>query len=391
MDKISVILPIFNVEKYLKQCLDSIINQTYRNLEIICVNDGSTDDSNTILKKYADKDERIIVIDKPNGGLVSARKAGISVASGEYSIHIDSDDWIEADMIETMACVAYEYNVDMVSVGLYREYSNMSIIEHDGIDEGMYSGDKLTEVIRNDMMYTGVFFEAGIKTNVWNKLIKTSILRSIQMSVDDYIRVCEDAAVSYPVVMNINSMYILHKPFYHYRLRNGSIMGSPLVDDQNRFSIVKKHLNYYINKYVNEKCDIKEKGIVQAKMEHQLDAFTAYYYMLRNPAQIIKVNSDGSVYPFDNLYINDSVVIFGAGKVGKMLKEYFENSDICSVISWVDNNVNCDGVITIDELNSGYLYDKIIIGACINASVINMKNNLHQKGISSDKIVCISI
>ena len=99
---LSVIIPVYNTEAYLKRCLDSVLGQTYKNIEVICVNDGSTDNSLQILKDYEKKDKRVLVIDKENGGVVSARKAGIKAASGEYCTYVDSDDWIEPNMYESI-------------------------------------------------------------------------------------------------------------------------------------------------------------------------------------------------------------------------------------------------------------------------------------------------
>ena len=109
--KISVILPVYNVEKYLRQCLDSVINQTYKNLEIILVNDGSTDNSGKICEEYALNDERIKVIHKENGGISSARNAAIDIAKGQYITFIDSDDDVELDYIDYLYDILKKFNL----------------------------------------------------------------------------------------------------------------------------------------------------------------------------------------------------------------------------------------------------------------------------------------
>lgn len=102
MSKVTIIIPVYNVEKYLEKCLNSVICQTLKDIEIICVNDGSTDNSQQILKEYAQKDERIKIVDKKNGGLSSARNAGLDAATGEYCYFLDSDDWIELNTLEKL-------------------------------------------------------------------------------------------------------------------------------------------------------------------------------------------------------------------------------------------------------------------------------------------------
>lgn len=115
---ISVIVPIYRVEKYLEPCIESIINQTYKNLEIILVDDGSDDNCGEICDKYAKIDARIKVIHKKNAGLNNARKSGIKIASGKYIGYVDGDDWIEPDMYETLLRNAVKYNVDVVETGV---------------------------------------------------------------------------------------------------------------------------------------------------------------------------------------------------------------------------------------------------------------------------------
>ena len=118
--KISVIVPVYNVEKYIKKCLDTIISQTFSDIEIICVNDGSTDSSRKILEEYKNKDSRIIIIDKKNGGLSSARNAGMKVAMGEYISFIDSDDWIEETMLEKLYNNMTTLNTDITICAVHQ-------------------------------------------------------------------------------------------------------------------------------------------------------------------------------------------------------------------------------------------------------------------------------
>jgi len=119
-DKISVIIPVYNAAKYLPKCIDSVLNQTYKNLEIILVDDGSTDESGKISDKYSYKDNRVIVIHKENGGTSDARNKGIKAATGKYIGFIDSDDYIETDMYEILLKTLYAYDADIVECAFYR-------------------------------------------------------------------------------------------------------------------------------------------------------------------------------------------------------------------------------------------------------------------------------
>lgn len=124
---ISIIVPVYNVEKYLPQCLESLINQTYANIEIICVNDGSTDNSLEILDKYAKRDSRIIVINQKNSGVSVARNAALKIISGKYLMFVDGDDWIELNNCETAYNLIEKYNADVVMWSYIREYPNKAL------------------------------------------------------------------------------------------------------------------------------------------------------------------------------------------------------------------------------------------------------------------------
>ena len=121
---ISIIIPVYNVERYLAQCLDSVINQTYPNLEIICVNDGTTDSSGQILEQYAQKDGRIVVIVQENQGLSGARNTGLKHVHGKYIMFVDSDDWIELETCEDAVIAAEKHNADLVMWSYVREFEH---------------------------------------------------------------------------------------------------------------------------------------------------------------------------------------------------------------------------------------------------------------------------
>lgn len=135
--KISIIVPIYNVEEYLNQCLDSLVNQTYQNLEIICINDGSTDGSLEILKLYAQNDHRILIIDQENAGVAEARNRAIEIATGQYMMFADGDDWLELDACETLIKIMDKESPDVIMYSYYREYENKTLTK-DNIFEDDY-------------------------------------------------------------------------------------------------------------------------------------------------------------------------------------------------------------------------------------------------------------
>lgn len=207
--KISVIIPVYNVDMYIEKCLDSIINQTYKNLEIILIDDGSTDGSGKKCDSYACKDNRIKVIHQKNCGLSAARNRGLDVATGEYIVFADSDDWIEPNMYSCLIQQLIENNADIVYCGFYVEKGTSEVhtlptcfVERQKDFQG--------KVIRSDWLYSVV----------WNKMFKKSIIEKTRFNTMlDY---SEDAFFLYEISKNTNSVYFFNKPLYHYNKMNST-------------------------------------------------------------------------------------------------------------------------------------------------------------------------
>ena len=223
---ISVIVPVYNVESYLPRCVDSILSQTYENLEIILVDDGSKDASGSLCDAYAQKDSRIRVIHKKNGGLSSARNAGIDAASGEYLAFVDSDDWIEQCSYEWMAGLMLHYAVKMVCAGRY------------DVDGG--TGEKTVglcpqkeEVIPGEEMAGRIFTWDNCDSSACDKLYHRSLFETYRFPLGV---VCEDLPVIYRVALEAGRVALCDKPVYNYYHRPGSISMSPVSDKTFHYS-----------------------------------------------------------------------------------------------------------------------------------------------------------
>lgn len=215
MSLISVIVPIYNVEKYLDKCVDSIINQTYKNLEIILVDDGSPDNCPKMCDDYAKKDSRIKVVHKENGGLSDARNAGMKVATGEYVSFIDSDDYISLDFYETLLQTMIDNDSDIVECSVVKFYENEKFDE--------YSDDlKVTNYETVDAL-DGLISENPFKQHVWNKLYKSSVALDIPYAVG---KLNEDEFWTYQVFGKAKKVTRINQTMYYYFQRNGSIMGN---------------------------------------------------------------------------------------------------------------------------------------------------------------------
>ena len=219
MTKLSVIIPIYNVEKYIPQCLDSILNQAFKDFEIICVNDGSSDNSLSVLQSYKAKDDRIIIIDKKNEGSGIARNAGLSIAKGDYIYFIDGDDWVEENVFDKIIAKADELNTDILIFG------GLSYYEGKG-KKGGYSADKLPKKYLNK-----VFSAKDIKKDIfkfpstaWTKLYKRDFLIKNNIKFQD-IKFAHDQLSFFYSMIKAERIALLPENIYCYRKnRKGSAM-----------------------------------------------------------------------------------------------------------------------------------------------------------------------
>ena len=220
---ITIIIPIYKVEKYIRQCVDSVIAQTYRDLEIILVDDGSPDNCPQICDEYSRKDSRVKVIHKINGGLIAARKSGLKAATGEYVCFVDGDDWIEPDMYERVAESIAKHPSDCVITQFYFSYPDREDNSDYKLDHEFYTRDELEQLVYPTMLFDGAFYKFGIYPCCWTKVFKKEILEKHIYDVDDRIRMGEDIAFTYPCLMECQTVSFVDKALYHYRINPESM------------------------------------------------------------------------------------------------------------------------------------------------------------------------
>ena len=263
---ISIIVPIYKVEKYIRQCVDSIINQTYEDIEIILVDDGSPDNCPQICDDYAKTDSRVKVIHKENGGIMSARKAGVKVATGEYIGFVDGDDWIEADMYECFANAIHQYHPDMAICEFYFSYPEEEGRSSQKLSKAFFLKEDMKRELYPTMLFKDKFYSFGINPCCWSKVFKKEILEHNLNKVTTKIRIGEDAAFVYPCLLEAENIAYVDKFLYHYRINRESItkaydinmedtillpydiLSKALDKDKYNFS---SQLNYYLLYLVN--------------------------------------------------------------------------------------------------------------------------------------------
>ncbi len=224
---VSVIVPVYNVEDYIVRCVDSILNQTYKNLEIILIDDGSTDMSGSLCDSFSEQDNRIRVIHKKNGGLSDARNAGLEVATGDYIGYIDSDDWAELDMFEIMVRECEKYGADVAACRYSSVYGDYTVNK---------STDLILHMTRDEALETYICenVERPIYNSVWSKLFKRELVKDFRFPVG---KKSEDILYTTRAFCNMNSCVYIDKALYNYVCdREGSIMaaknGKHMLEDE---------------------------------------------------------------------------------------------------------------------------------------------------------------
>lgn len=216
--KVSVVVPIYKVEKYLSRCIESITNQSYTNLEIILVNDGSPDCCGDICEEYALQDSRIKVLHKENGGLSDARNFGMNYVTGEYTVFVDSDDWLELNMVETMIKLVNEHNSDIAQVGFYYTYNDYLLF-----DDRYYSENDKPIVLDNYSLMKELVINEKVKNFAWGKLYKTELIKDIPFKKGVLF---EDVFWAHKVMQRVNKYVLSNKPLCYYLQREDSIVAT---------------------------------------------------------------------------------------------------------------------------------------------------------------------
>lgn len=217
MPFLSIIVPIFRAEAHISQCVDSILDQVFTDFELILIDDGSPDTCGAICDAYAAKDARVRVVHKENEGLVRARKSGLDAAAGNYIGFVDADDWIEPKMFQLLCAAAVSTGSEMVGCNFFLEYPDATAYGGGVVPPGSYDKDRLRVEVYPVMLTTFEFGEYGITPAVWCKIFKRNVLSRNLESVPDQLRNGEDGAITYPCLMDIQSLCLLGDTLYHYR------------------------------------------------------------------------------------------------------------------------------------------------------------------------------
>lgn len=219
---ISIVVPIYNIEPYIRECVGSVLSQSFKDWELILVDDGSPDNCPAICDEYANKDNRVIVVHKTNGGLVSARKAGLEVANGDYIMPLDGDDFLDERCLSTIAKTIEQHKTDVICFG-YNIYDDGSIHPNPIKVKryGFYNKEDLASELFPNFLHSPNSHH--FPHNLWAKVYRNDIYWRYQMAVSSNIGMGEDGACTYPLIFNSDSIVIIEECLHYYRQVHSSM------------------------------------------------------------------------------------------------------------------------------------------------------------------------
>lgn len=381
MPLVSIVIPVYNTECYLKECIDSVLAQTFRDIEVICVNDGSTDGSLSVLRDYEKRDVRVRVVAKENGGVVSARKAGIEQASGEYLCFVDSDDYVARNMIERMTENIGE--ADLISFDIYRQYANEKLTEFCSFYDGkIYQGTDYEQLAATMIYDPDSCRIHRLIAGIVGKLFRRSLVEKLVHGLNADIRYAEDALFLYEYILKCKSVKIVHETPYYYRYREGSAVHS-----------TNKEMLIDINKLYLELESIFSEHYLKNVLTAQLQRWIAQ----------LTCNALNEYMGFDNknVYLPEfqadcgelrdkKIVIYGAGKCGQDIHRQLSCFHY-NIVGWVDRDYDIyrqqgfevQSPETLTETDA----DVILIAVGNKLLADSIKKGLVEKGIEEEKII----
>lgn len=315
MELISIIISAYNIEQYISRCLDSVINQSYKNIDIVVVNDGSTDNTLNIIKDYSKKDNRINIINQDNKGLIEARKSGYKYSKGKYILFIDGDDWISHKAIEVLVKYIKEKRADIINYKCIYEYDNK---------KQLLDWDKTIGEF-NEYEYLKECLLGKVKHNIWSQFIRKGFIEENKIRFPNNISYGEDLALTISLAINKPKVIVINEYLYHYYQRNSSLsnkISKSILEIGKATEFIKQEL---INYKIYEKF----------REEFEYMAFKQNFYSRRNiifgekntlnkcifnnwKRMGIKINRNKY---YRDIYINDSMKAKIAAKI--MERNYY--------------------------------------------------------------------
>lgn len=374
---LSIIVPVYNSEKHLRQCLDSIVNQSYKDYQLILVDDGSEDQSVDICKSYCAKYANVKLIEGMHKGPFSARKAGVDAAEGNYITFADSDDFISKEAY-AKAEFAMGKNIDVISFDIYRFFDENNI-KYDacGFEEKIYCKDEIRNTIFPCMIWNEKMNRYGIDPGLCNKIFKADIVKTVYKKTEmiDF-QYGEDTAITYPILALARSIAISHTAYYYHRQRPRGIL-APYIADKDFLGKLYKLYVLLSDSMSGDTC-----------FQRQIDLFYEESVRFQKWKYGIVDPPVNEIFPFDKIRQGEKVIIYGGGPVGTLYIRQLSQLDYCEVVLWVDQNYKELGNGTQSpDLIAGTEFDHLVIAVANMRTKEQIHRYLLDCGIPDYKIV----
>ena len=324
--QLSVVITAYNLDKYIEKCIDSLILQDYKYMEIVIVDDGSTDNTSEICDKYEKKYNNIRVVHKCNEGVVKALATGIDYSEGLYITFVDGDDWVQDNCYGSLMKILLDNDLDIITYGAirYRD-ENDYFYTYDRFKEGIYEGTELN-AIKSNMIWDKTRQGFQIDPSLCMKIFRKDIIEKSVKNVQNIkIYYAQDVIITYPAIKESEKLGIIHDAYYFHRRREIGVQPAYLMDSQYYYKL------YLVYEYLTEIFKY-DKNILE-----QIEAFYQYSVKLRcldNPQDVI---IDKWLFPFDKVEKGSNIIIYGYGKVGKTYIQQLEKLNFCNVVCIVDS------------------------------------------------------
>jgi glycosyltransferase involved in cell wall biosynthesis len=433
--KVSVIVPVYNPGKYLCQCLDTIISQTLKEIEIICVDDGSTDGSAEVLAQYQQKDNRIRIVTQENKGGGPARNTGLEIARGEYLSFLDSDDYFDKDMLRLASKKADETDADVVIFNIYTDDFATGIIKMPTWALEQEYIPHIEVFSKDDIPETILQLSAG---SVWNKLYRREMIIKENIRFQN-IAAADDIYFSFMALVLAKRVTVLNKRLMYYRASNptGQIHSRTKVPlnqyialktvkealcDRNLYYMLEKtFLNRAADMIINSlyamktcrafellyncirteifsnfKFDQKEKEFFYNEgcyeSIHKIKQYTAAEYLFERIENLRHAFNcwKGFIFPYSRVRKNERIILYGAGEVGQTFYNQIKNSRCCRLVLWVDKNYkNLGPPVKSPDTIMKTNFDKVIIAVLDKGVADSIRDYLKSMNVDDDRIIWV--
>lgn len=380
-----MIVPIYNTIQYIVDCLTSIYNQNLTDIEIILVDDGSTDGCREVCDKAALSDGRFKVVHQDNLGLPAARMAGLHMATGRFVTFVDADDWIEQDYCECLYAAVRDTGAELAVAGHFMDGKDYSKVQASCLLPGFYDRERLEQEVWPVLFHDDFQSDWSVYPYLWGKLFLREKLVSWQQRVEAGIGLGEDVCVTFPYLLHASSLVIIEKPLYHYVQHGGSMMHKRLgVEDMAHFRQIYQLVG-----------DSIPASLHPAGLQRQLRQYILTCILIpRSPWLLPEMGKLPYLFPFRDVPQGSRVIIYGAGTFGQALHDFLACTSFATCVLWLDARaalLRDEGmeVASLQEVSAWPEHDYILVPIMNAHTAGAVRRDLLASGAEPDKIRCL--